>query len=121
MERSLFQSRFPLTDNPLEREICLSILYPCFSLTENSQLDDLYTRYRQRLRKSLFISGLGISLISCIVSIILCCIGSQVNILINYEKVLSLGEQRNIRLGFSFEQTYYVTIFPHIFPISISN
>ncbi|CAO1424898.1 unnamed protein product, partial [Diamesa serratosioi] len=47
-------------------------------LTENTQLDDLYTRYRQRLRKSLFISGLGISLISCIISIIFCCIGSQI-------------------------------------------
>ncbi|CAG9807888.1 unnamed protein product [Chironomus riparius] len=46
-------------------------------LSEDSQLDDLYTRYRKRLRKSLFISGLGISLISCLVSIILCSIGSQ--------------------------------------------
>ncbi|XP_062560157.1 adenylate cyclase type 2 isoform X2 [Armigeres subalbatus] len=39
--------------------------------TENSHLDDLYTRYRQRLRKSLFISGLGISILSCLISIIL--------------------------------------------------
>lgn len=49
------------------------------SFSENSQLDDLYTRYRKRLRKSLFISGLGISLVSCLISIILCCVGSQVN------------------------------------------
>nr|XP_029713545.1 adenylate cyclase type 2-like isoform X1 [Aedes albopictus] len=41
-------------------------------IAENSHLDDLYTRYRQRLRKSLFISGLGISILSCLVSIILC-------------------------------------------------
>ncbi|XP_065078953.1 adenylate cyclase type 2 isoform X2 [Ochlerotatus camptorhynchus] len=40
--------------------------------SENSHLDDLYTRYRQRLRKSLFISGLGISILSCLISIILC-------------------------------------------------
>ncbi|XP_055628937.1 adenylate cyclase type 2 isoform X2 [Toxorhynchites rutilus septentrionalis] len=39
--------------------------------SENSHLDDLYTRYRQRLRKSLFISGLGISILSCLVSIAL--------------------------------------------------
>ncbi|XP_039963573.1 adenylate cyclase type 2 isoform X1 [Bactrocera neohumeralis] len=37
---------------------------------ENIHLDDLYTRYRQRLRKSLFTSGLLISLVACIVSII---------------------------------------------------
>uniref|UniRef100_A0A2M4BA82 adenylate cyclase n=1 Tax=Anopheles marajoara TaxID=58244 RepID=A0A2M4BA82_9DIPT len=41
-------------------------------LSENSHLDDLYTRYRQRLRRSLFITGLGISILSCIVSIVLC-------------------------------------------------
>ncbi|XP_040164329.1 adenylate cyclase type 2 isoform X4 [Anopheles arabiensis] len=39
---------------------------------ENSHLDDLYTRYRQRLRRSLFITGLGISILSCITSIVLC-------------------------------------------------
>ncbi|XP_067644332.1 adenylate cyclase type 2 isoform X2 [Eurosta solidaginis] len=38
---------------------------------ENIHLDDLYTRYRQRLRKSLFKSGLLISLVACIVSIII--------------------------------------------------
>ncbi|XP_059216957.1 adenylate cyclase type 2 isoform X2 [Stomoxys calcitrans] len=38
---------------------------------ENIHLDDLYTRYRQRLRKSLFRSGLWISLAACVVSIIL--------------------------------------------------
>lgn len=43
-----------------------------FCSTENSHLDDLYTRYRQRLRKSLFISGLGISILCCLVSIVLC-------------------------------------------------
>lgn len=37
---------------------------------ENTHLDDLYTRYRQRLRKSLFISGLSISLVACAVSMI---------------------------------------------------
>ncbi|XP_017466015.1 PREDICTED: adenylate cyclase type 2 isoform X2 [Rhagoletis zephyria] len=37
---------------------------------ENIHLDDLYTRYRQRLRKSLFRSGLLISLVACVVSII---------------------------------------------------
>ncbi|CRL07366.1 CLUMA_CG020344, isoform A [Clunio marinus] len=47
-------------------------------LSENSQLDDLYTRYRKRLRKSLFISGLGISLVSCIISILFCYFGNQV-------------------------------------------
>uniref|UniRef100_A0A182R182 adenylate cyclase n=1 Tax=Anopheles farauti TaxID=69004 RepID=A0A182R182_9DIPT len=41
-------------------------------LSENSHLDDLYTRYRQRLRRSLFITGLGISIVSCITSIVLC-------------------------------------------------
>ncbi|XP_021709931.1 adenylate cyclase type 2 isoform X2 [Aedes aegypti] len=40
--------------------------------SENSHLDDLYTRYRQRLRKSLFISGLGISILACLISIIMC-------------------------------------------------
>ncbi|XP_058835255.1 adenylate cyclase type 2 isoform X3 [Topomyia yanbarensis] len=40
--------------------------------SENCHLDDLYTRYRQRLRKSLFISGLGISILSCLISIVLC-------------------------------------------------
>ncbi|XP_059607594.1 adenylate cyclase type 2 [Phlebotomus argentipes] len=44
---------------------------------ENSQLDDLYTRYRQRLRKSLFTSGLAIALITCVVSIIFCGLGVQ--------------------------------------------
>ncbi|XP_037933392.1 adenylate cyclase type 2 isoform X2 [Teleopsis dalmanni] len=38
---------------------------------ENIHLDDLYTRYRQRLRKSLFRSGLLISLVACVVSIII--------------------------------------------------
>ncbi|XP_075161295.1 adenylate cyclase type 2 Ac76E isoform X2 [Haematobia irritans] len=38
---------------------------------ENIHLDDLYTRYRQRLRKSLFRSGLWISLAACLVSIII--------------------------------------------------
>ncbi|XP_058174640.1 adenylate cyclase type 2 [Anopheles ziemanni] len=41
-------------------------------LSENSHLDDLYTRYRQRLRRSLFITGLGISMLSCLISIVLC-------------------------------------------------
>lgn len=36
---------------------------------ENAHLDDLYTRYRQRLRKSLFKSGLSISLAACLISI----------------------------------------------------
>ncbi|XP_061386281.1 adenylate cyclase type 2 [Musca vetustissima] len=40
-------------------------------LTEDIHLDDLYTRYRQRLRKSLFRSGLWISLVACVVSIII--------------------------------------------------
>ncbi|XP_055908178.1 adenylate cyclase type 2 isoform X2 [Eupeodes corollae] len=40
------------------------------SSAENAHLDDLYTRYRQRLRKSLFISGLSISLAACILSIL---------------------------------------------------
>uniref|UniRef100_A0A1B0EYW1 Uncharacterized protein n=2 Tax=Lutzomyia longipalpis TaxID=7200 RepID=A0A1B0EYW1_LUTLO len=44
---------------------------------ENSQLDDLYTRYRQRLRKSLFTSGLAIALITCTVSVIFCGLGVQ--------------------------------------------
>ncbi|XP_052891398.1 adenylate cyclase type 2 [Anopheles moucheti] len=43
-------------------------------LSENSHLDDLYTRYRQRLRRSLFITGLGISILSCITSIVLCAV-----------------------------------------------
>ncbi|XP_058980052.1 adenylate cyclase type 2 isoform X1 [Musca domestica] len=38
---------------------------------EDIHLDDLYTRYRQRLRKSLFRSGLWISLVACVVSIII--------------------------------------------------
>ncbi|KAI8123483.1 Adenylate cyclase type 2 [Lucilia cuprina] len=38
---------------------------------EDIHLDDLYTRYRQRLRKSLFRSGLLISLAACVVSIII--------------------------------------------------
>uniref|UniRef100_A0A182NDL5 adenylate cyclase n=1 Tax=Anopheles dirus TaxID=7168 RepID=A0A182NDL5_9DIPT len=42
------------------------------AIAENSHLDDLYTRYRQRLRRSLFITGLGISILSCITSIVLC-------------------------------------------------
>ncbi|XP_055530208.1 adenylate cyclase type 2 isoform X2 [Wyeomyia smithii] len=41
-------------------------------IAENCHLDDLYTRYRQRLRKSLFVSGLGISIVSCLVSVVLC-------------------------------------------------
>lgn len=63
-------------------DLLLDNLLIIFFLIENSQLDDLYTRYRKRLRKALFISGLGISLVSCIISIILCCIGSQVRIVI---------------------------------------
>uniref|UniRef100_A0A1A9VKW3 adenylate cyclase n=1 Tax=Glossina austeni TaxID=7395 RepID=A0A1A9VKW3_GLOAU len=39
--------------------------------TEDIHLDDLYTRYRQRLRKSLFRSGLLISLVACVVSILI--------------------------------------------------
>ncbi|XP_062128322.1 LOW QUALITY PROTEIN: adenylate cyclase type 2 [Drosophila sulfurigaster albostrigata] len=38
---------------------------------EDIHLNDLYTRYRQRLRKSLFRSGLLISLVACVVSIII--------------------------------------------------
>ncbi|XP_065361182.1 adenylate cyclase type 2 isoform X2 [Calliphora vicina] len=38
---------------------------------EDIHLDDLYTRYRQRLRKSLFRSGLLISLAACVVSIVI--------------------------------------------------
>uniref|UniRef100_A0A1B0FA81 Uncharacterized protein n=1 Tax=Glossina morsitans morsitans TaxID=37546 RepID=A0A1B0FA81_GLOMM len=38
---------------------------------EDIHLDDLYTRYRQRLRKSLFRSGLLISLVACVVSILI--------------------------------------------------
>ncbi|GAB0089440.1 Adenylate cyclase [Sergentomyia squamirostris] len=44
---------------------------------ENTQLDDLYTRYRQRLRKNLFTSGLLIAFITCAVSIIFCFFGIQ--------------------------------------------
>lgn len=43
----------------------------------NSHLDDLYTRYRQRLRKSLFISGLSISLVGCTIAIIISLTGDQ--------------------------------------------
>ncbi|XP_037041756.1 adenylate cyclase type 2 isoform X2 [Bradysia coprophila] len=35
---------------------------------ENSQLDDLYTSYRQRLRKSLFISGLTTAFVAFVIS-----------------------------------------------------
>nr|NP_001246838.1 adenylyl cyclase 76E, isoform B [Drosophila melanogaster]AFH04509.1 adenylyl cyclase 76E, isoform B [Drosophila melanogaster] len=38
---------------------------------EDIHLNDLYTRYRQRLRKSLFRSGLLTSLLACVVSIII--------------------------------------------------
>ncbi|EDW70817.1 uncharacterized protein Dvir_GJ11335, isoform A [Drosophila virilis] len=38
---------------------------------EDIHLNDLYTRYRQRLRKSLFRSGLVTSLVACVVSIII--------------------------------------------------
>ncbi|KAH8373310.1 hypothetical protein KR009_000395 [Drosophila setifemur] len=38
---------------------------------EDIHLNDLYTRYRQRLRKSLFRSGLLTSLLTCVVSIII--------------------------------------------------
>ncbi|EDV97789.1 adenylate cyclase type 2 isoform X2 [Drosophila grimshawi] len=38
---------------------------------EDIHLNDLYTRYRQRLRKSLFRSGLLTSLVACVVSIII--------------------------------------------------
>ncbi|XP_022218097.2 adenylate cyclase type 2 isoform X2 [Drosophila obscura] len=38
---------------------------------EDIHLNDLYTRYRQRLRKSLFTSGLLTSLLACLVSIII--------------------------------------------------
>lgn len=69
-----------MKDMPLTHSKVLFSPFSSSSLTENSQLDDLYTRYRKRLRKSLFISGLGISLISCLISIILCYSGSQVNI-----------------------------------------
>ncbi|XP_020716800.1 adenylate cyclase type 2 isoform X2 [Ceratitis capitata] len=44
---------------------------------ENVHLDDLYTRYRQRLRKSLFRSGLMISLLACVVSMIIVITYSQ--------------------------------------------
>lgn len=39
----------------------------CSIAGENSQLDDLYTRYRQRLRKSLFESGLTTAFVACII------------------------------------------------------
>ncbi|SPP77273.1 adenylate cyclase type 2 isoform X2 [Drosophila guanche] len=38
---------------------------------EDIHLNDLYTRYRQRLRKSLFTSGLLTALLACVVSIII--------------------------------------------------
>lgn len=50
---------------------------------ENTHLDDLYTRYRQRLRKSLFISGLSISLVACAVSMIVVLASDQVSGLTN--------------------------------------
>lgn len=47
---------------------------------EDIHLDDLYTRYRQRLRKSLFRSGLLISLVACVVSILIGIIFQQVSL-----------------------------------------
>lgn len=43
-----------------------------YLFSDNSQLDDLYTRYRQRLRKSLFVSGLTTALFTCLFSIFFC-------------------------------------------------
>lgn len=45
----------------------LIIFWIHFISGENSQLDDLYTRYRQRLRKSLFESGLTTAFVACII------------------------------------------------------
>lgn len=70
---------------------------------ENSQLDDLYTRYRQRLRKSLFVSGLWICVISCLVSIIFCAIGSQVQQLQFHLPFEFVVEIKLISLTASFE------------------
>lgn len=48
-----------------------AIYFPPFSYFagENTQLDDLYTRYRQRLRKSLFESGLTTAFVACIICV----------------------------------------------------
>lgn len=50
-----------------------------FLTAEDLHLDDLYTRYRQRLRKSLFRAGLWISLAACVVSILIGVICQQVS------------------------------------------
>ena len=59
-------------------------------LAENIHLDDLYTRYRQRLRKSLFRSGLLISLAACVVSIIIGIIYQQVSFLWQRTKSMAI-------------------------------
>ncbi|KAL7731856.1 hypothetical protein ACLKA6_017435 [Drosophila palustris] len=48
-----------------------SLRLSAFHFSEDIHLNDLYTRYRQRLRKSLFRSGLLTSLVACVVSIII--------------------------------------------------
>lgn len=67
------------------KHIALSVF-----LDENYHLDELYTRYRQRLRKSLFTSGLSIALVASIIGIFFCCFLKQVNILIRLNKLLNL-------------------------------
>lgn len=50
----------------------LQIVFLLSFTGESSQLDDLYTSYRQRLRKSLFISGLNVAFVTCLISIVFC-------------------------------------------------
>lgn len=64
----------------------LLIGFTCFHFVagDNSQLDDLYTRYRQRLRRSLFESGLITAFIACCFSLLFCI---QVSHLLYVEKI----------------------------------
>lgn len=61
-----------IKNNKYKCRMKIAILITCFRFHqfiagENSQLDDLYTRYRQRLRKSLFESGLTTAFVACII------------------------------------------------------
>lgn len=58
---------FPVYVTVKQKIISCNFLYIS---AENSQLDDLYTSYRQRLRKSLFISGLTTAFVAFVISAI---------------------------------------------------
>lgn len=80
---------------------------------ENSQLDDLYTRYRQRLRKSLFESGLTTAFVACIICL---CVLFYYQVIFNSFCSSELANAK-INNKFQFEIRIFYCIFQSLLDI----